>query len=78
MSVVAGFRADPRWTLLADHTTLATPHINTAVLMGHQQVTDLHLVNLAASHGTRLATFDATMHTWLAPADRRYVDLIPA
>ena len=56
MSVVAGFRADPRWTLLADHTTLATPHINTAVLMGHQQVTDLHLVILAASHGTRLAT----------------------
>ena len=52
--------------------------VDTSVLVGHQQVTDLHLVNLAARHGGVLATFDATLPTWLAPADRRHVILIPS
>lgn len=46
--------------------------------MGHRQVTDLHLVNLAASRGAVLATFDSAFHTWLAPKDRPHVVTIPA
>lgn len=71
-------RRDPRWSFLADTSTLTDPLIDTAVLAGHQQVTDLHLVNLAAHHGVVLATFDGALTTWLAPADRRHVILIPA
>ena len=71
-------RRDTRWSFLADTSTLTDPLIDTAGLAGHQQVTDLHLVNLAAHHGVVLATFDGAMTTCLAPADRRHVILIPA
>lgn len=76
--VVAGLRTDPRWQFLADDSSLAEPMVSTAVLMGHRQVTDLHLVNLAATHEALLATFDAAIPSWLAPADRRHVTVIPA
>ncbi len=74
--VVAGLRVDPRWAFLPDGSSLAEPAVDTAVLAGRQQVTDLHLVNLAARTGARLATFDASLITWLAPADRGSVELI--
>lgn len=75
-AVVRGFRRDPRWRFLADDTTLAAPVVRTAVLVGHRQVTDLHLVNLAAQHGARLATFDRALLSWLDPADRVHAMLI--
>ncbi len=74
--IVAGFGRDPRWAMLSEVGSLADPLVDTTVLMGHQQVTDLHLVNTAASHGARLATFDAALLTWLAPPDRKHVLLI--
>lgn len=77
-TVLSGFRRDQRWRFVADASTLADPLVDTEVLMGRQQVTDLHLVNLAATTGCRLATFDAAMVTWLAPGDHRHVQLIPA
>ena len=77
-SILAGMRRDTRWSFLADTSTLTDPLIDTAGLAGHQQVTDLHLVNQAPHHGVVLATFDGAMTTWLAPADRRHVILIPA
>ena len=76
--VLSGMRADPRWTFLDDSASLMRPGVDTVVLVGHQQVTDLHLVNLAAHHGSLLATFDAAIPTWLAPADRRHVTIIPS
>lgn len=54
------------------------PIIDIAPLTGHQQVTDLHLVNLCARAGLTLATFDAALPTWLVPADRRHVELLPS
>lgn len=77
-AVVGGLRADPRWQFLPDDGRLAEPAVNLTVLMGHQQVTDLHLINLAAVHDAVLATFDSAILGWLAPADRRHVTLIPA
>lgn len=78
LAVMRGMRADSRWTFLVDDTTLTRPTVDTAVLMGHRQVTDLHLVNLAAGSGAVLATFDAEIAAWLSPRDRQHVLLIPA
>lgn len=76
-TVLSGMRQDPRWRLLPETAALGDPVVDLRVLMGHQQVTDLHLVNVAAASGARLATFDASMPTWLAPRDRRHVVVIP-
>ena len=78
VSIIEGMRTDPRWRFVSDRTSLADPQVNTSVLMGHRQVTDLHLVNLAACNNVVLATFDAGIVTWLAPHDRRHVVVIPA
>lgn len=77
-AILLGMRRDPRWMFLGDTSTFAAPLVDVSVLMGHQQVTDLHLVNLAAVNQAVLATFDAALPTWLAPPDRRYVTLIPS
>lgn len=77
-AILRGIRQDPRWVLLQESGTLADPVVHTTVLMGHQQVTDLHLVNVAAVHGATLATFDAAIPTWLAPSDRGRVLVIPS
>ena len=71
--VLAGMRSDPRWCFLTDTGTLTEPVIDTSVLVGHQQVTDFHLVDLAARHGAVLATFDAGLPAGLAPGDRGHV-----
>ncbi|MFV0253707.1 MAG: TA system VapC family ribonuclease toxin [Beutenbergiaceae bacterium] len=76
-SVVQGLRTHPTWNLLADDSTLTQASVTTAVLTGHQQVTDLHLVNLSAKHLLTLATFDRGMLQWLAPADHQHVQIIP-
>ncbi|MDO5682411.1 MAG: PIN domain nuclease [Propionibacteriaceae bacterium] len=77
-AVVSGFRTDPRWQFLADRTTLADPRVETRVLQGHRQVTDLHLVNLARAEGAVLATFDRALLEWLDPRDRELALLIQA
>jgi len=76
--ILAGIRTDPRWTFLEDSTSLADPLVDTSVLMGHRQVTDLHLVNLVARQGGVLATFDAAIPSWLALKDRRHVVVMPS
>lgn len=75
--VVGGMKADPRCRHVSDNSSLSNPAIATAVLVGHRQVTDLHLVNLVAREGLRLATFDRALTKWLAPADRHWVVQIP-
>lgn len=74
---LSAMRRDPRWRWLSDSESLATPTIDTSVLQGHQQVTDLHLVNLAAASGAVLVTFDAAIVGALAPLDRRHVRVLP-
>ena len=76
--IVRGMRSDPRWTFLEDASSLAQPTVDTTILVGHQQVTDLHLINLAASRGLVLASFDAAIPTWLARSDRQHVTIIPS
>lgn len=76
LGTVQGLRADSRWRWISDDSTLARPVIDTSVLAGHRQVTDLHLVNLAASAGLQFVTFDAGLAAGLAPTDRRHVRLL--
>ena len=76
MSVLHGLRALPGHRFLPDDSTLADPVIDITALVGHNQVTDMHLVNLAALHGAVLATFDAGIPATLIPADRRFVVVV--
>ena len=77
LQIVSGLSRDPRWRWLPDDSSLARPVIDTAVLVGHWQVTDVHLVNLAATAGLRLATFDAGIPAGLFAPDRRHVLVLP-
>jgi len=66
-------RADTRARFLPDDSSLAGAAIDLAVLVGHRQVTDLHLVNLAAGHDATLVTFDTKLARALAPSDQARV-----
>lgn len=76
MDVLRGIRAQPSWQFIDDTSSLAQPCIDTTPLLGTKQVTDFHLVNLAAQNGVLLATFDSRIAAGLARGDRRHVELI--
>lgn len=63
------------WRSLEDDASLAVPRVDTRVLMGRNQVTDLQLVNLAARQDTRLVTFDARIRESLVPDDQHLVSV---
>ncbi len=77
LATVVGMRGHTRWAWCPDDSSLTGPTIDTRVLAGHQQVTHLHLVNLAAAQRLVLATFDAALLGSLAPADRHHVRVLP-
>ena len=56
---------------------LRSARIGTTRTFGHKQVTEFHLINLAASSNAVLATFDRRIAEALAPEDRAYVEIIP-
>lgn len=60
-----------------DVDLLAAPGFLRAVVVGHRQVTDVHLVAVAAHHGGRLATLDRRVSEALHPDDRPLVTLVP-
>lgn len=70
--VLTALRGQKRHRFVGDETSLAAPMIDLAGLQGHQQVTDFHLVNLAANNGLVLATFDAKIKRSLLPKDRKH------
>jgi uncharacterized protein len=73
---LAGLRAHRAWTFLSDESSLAQPLIDLTVMNSHRQVTDLHLLNLAVTHGALLATFDSRITPRLVPDDRHHVRLL--
>jgi len=75
-ALLAAVRAWPGHVFLPDDTSLADPVIDLTGVVGHRQVTDAHLVNLAARHGVVLATLDASIEQMLVPKDRRWVHLV--
>jgi uncharacterized protein len=67
--ILAGVRADSRASFLADDSSLADPTVDTTGLAVHKQVTDWHLLNLAARHDALLVTFDRKITRAALPAD---------
>ena len=69
-------RKESGFRFLPDDTSLGDPVIDLRPMVGTKQVTDFHLVNLAAQHGMRLATFDGSLLRSLNEADRGHVFVI--
>ena len=63
---------------IPDDTSLSDAMIDLGPLVGTKQVTDFHLVNFAARHDMRMATFDGSLLRSLADADRGHVFVIDA
>ena len=61
---------------IPDDTSLFDATIDLRPLVGTKQVTDFHLVNLAACHDMRLATFDGSLLRSLAEPDQGHVFVI--
>jgi toxin-antitoxin system PIN domain toxin len=66
-------RTEPGFRFLADDTSLAEAVLDLGPLAGTKQVSDFHLINLAAQHGMRLATFDGSLLRSLVDGDRGHV-----
>ena len=58
LAVLRSVRGDARHQFIADGSSLADAHVGLEGLRGHQQVSDLHLLNLAAANRAKLVTFD--------------------
>lgn len=69
-------RQAPGHSFLIDDTSLAEPAVALSHLQGHRQVTDLHLLNLAARHNAVLATLDVRLSNALPPTDARHLELV--
>lgn len=76
LAAVSSIRADPRATFLADSVSLNDPMIDLRGLAGHRQVTDLHLVELAARHSMVLVTLDQALPLSLLEVDQPHVRLL--
>lgn len=69
LAVLRGIRADSRAGFLVDDSSLADAAVDTTGLAGHKQVTDWHLLNLAARHDGVLVTFDRKIAQGVLPGD---------
>jgi hypothetical protein len=77
LALLAAFQAHARHRFLPDVASLADPAIDLSRAASSGQVTDLHLVNLAAASGAVLATFDRRIPSFLVERDRRHVVVLP-
>lgn len=76
VAALAQVRRLPGHIFLADDSSLADADISLVRLASRGQITDLHLVNLAAKHGGTLATLDRRIVGHLEPADAHHVQVI--
>lgn len=77
LAMLAALRGVVGHAFLPDTSTLAAPVISLTAVATSRQVTDAHLVNLAAASGARLATLDRGIEQMLAPSDRDRVFIVP-
>jgi len=75
--MLSALRSVPRHVFLPDDSSLAAPRIALGALATSGQITDAHLVNLAAASGAVLATLDRRIERMLAPGDRGHVAVLP-
>lgn len=76
-TMLAAIRTTRGHEFIADASSLADPAIDLTRVATSGQITDAHLVNLAAANAAVLATMDAGIPHMLAPADRAHVLVIP-
>ena len=76
VGILSGLRAHAHATFLPDTSSLAAAEIDLIGLAAHKQATDLHLVNLVASCGGVLATFDRRISQALTGQDQRHVQVL--
>lgn len=70
MSRVRARKAHRQWN---DDTSLSRPFTDTGKLRGHGQITDFHLLNLAARHDGILVTLDGRIEQGISRADRKFL-----
>ena len=70
-AILSGTTADPRHEFWPDDVPY--PDVSVQGIVGHRQVTDAYLAQLARARGSRLATFDQGM----ARLHHDVVDLVP-
>ncbi len=75
LGLLSAIRALPAHRSVPDDSSLAAPAI-ISTPAGYKQVTDLHLVNLAATARAVLVTFDSRLANALHPDDRRHVSVL--
>jgi len=78
LELLRQIRAVDGHVFLPDDSSLTDPGFDAGAITGHQQMTDFHLVNLAARHSMTLATFDARLRRSLPEAGRRHIFVIEA
>jgi toxin-antitoxin system PIN domain toxin len=76
IDALRSIRSLPAHRFIEDSASLADPTIDVQLLAGSSQVTDFHLVNVAARSSVVLATFDASLVRALHPDDRRHVQVL--
>lgn len=77
LDMLAAIRAMPGHQWWAEEVDLpASPLVRRAPVVGHRQVSDVHLAALAAHHRGRLATLDHGVAEALHPDDRDLVALV--
>lgn len=76
MRFLTGIRTDRRFRFIVDDVSWAATLIDTSVLMDRNQVTDLHLLQLAGTNDAVLATFDASLRRSIAPGNRDLVEVL--
>ena len=77
LAMLTAIRGVAGHEFLPDSSTLAEPALSLSAVVSSRQVTDAHLVNLAAASAARLATFDRGIEQMLSPNDRRHVLVVP-
>ncbi|MEO8094716.1 MAG: TA system VapC family ribonuclease toxin [Pseudolysinimonas sp.] len=77
LSMLASVRGSRGHAFVGDDTSLAESKLNLSRVVTSRQVTDAHLVNLAANHALVLATLDRGIPEMLAVPDRIHVLVLP-
>ena len=77
LSVLNQIRSVAGHRFVIDDSSFGTPAISFDRVVTSSQITDAHLVNLAADADLVLATLDRGIPEMLVPADHRHVMVVP-
>jgi toxin-antitoxin system PIN domain toxin len=76
ISALATMRQLAGHAFVPDNSSLAETMINVGSLAGSAQVTDYHLINLAAINGLVFGTFDGSLSRAISTTDRKHIHFL--